>query len=32
LVQLIGGAVAAGVNALLRSDSKPLEPDLKAEA
>ena len=32
LAPLVGGALAAGVNMLLRSESKPLEPELKAEA
>jgi aquaporin Z len=29
---LVGGAIAAGVNIFLRSESKPLESELKAEA
>jgi aquaporin Z len=32
LAPLVGGVLAAGVNLFLRSESKPLEPELKAEA
>ena len=32
LAALVGGALAAGVNMFLRSESKPLEPELEAEA
>ena len=32
LAPLVGGALAAGLNILLRSESKPLEPELKKEA
>jgi len=30
LAPLVGGALAAGVNIFLRSESKSLEPDLEA--
>jgi aquaporin Z len=32
LAPLVGGVLAAGVNLLLRSESKPLRQELKAEA
>jgi hypothetical protein len=32
LAPLVGGVLAAGMNMLLRSESKALEPELEAEA